>query len=319
MTSEIIHGGTTSQGQQPQLMASGLSALSRYVIKPLLASWSPLWLQRLVGVVAGLIFRSPPGVGQRNLRLAGLRTAQFTADETAPQRTILYLHGGGYVMGGVASHRKLAGWLALKTKSTVYLPEYRLAPEHPYPAALEDAVAAYQALIEQGINPHHILIAGDSAGGGLSLTTAIAIRDRAIRSPAALVLLSPWVDASLSGSSIKTLAAQDDLLSEDWLAFAAQAYALDPPTGDRHTSPLFAQLEQLPAMLIQVGRKEILLDDAHRLHGQAQAAGLQSRLQEFEGAGHVFQLHAGRLQNADLALERIAEFTDFVLAEHSSS
>lgn len=192
----------------------------------------------------------------------------------------------------------------------IRLPEYRLAPEHTNPAAIEDVVTVYKALLAQGQNPKKLVIAGDSAGGGLSLITAIAIRDAGLPLPAALVLLSPWVDLSLSGSTMKTHATQDAMLSEDWLTWCAKNYCRQKSLTDPTCSPLYSDLTGLPPILIHVGTEEVLLDDAKRLAKQTEKYGIPTNLKVYDRVGHVFQFHAGILNESNDSIERIGQFID---------
>lgn len=220
---------------------------------------------------------------------------------------LLYLHGGGYTLGSPRTHRALASHLAAVAHCQVLLPDYRLAPEHPYPAAVEDAVAAYRFLLDH-VAPDRIALGGDSAGGGLALCTALALRDARLPLPRALVLLSPWTDLSLSGETIDRLDAVDPMLRRAWLQRAGDAYRGDVAATDPRVSPLHASLDRLPPMLIQVGSDEILLSDAQRLADKARAAGNDVRLEIEQGYWHDFQVHAGVLDAADAAIRRIADF-----------
>lgn len=285
-----------------------LRALTRFGVKPMLSPRIPVWLQRQTGTLSALILRTPRHIEVARRRLGGNDALAITPTRHAQGLGMLYLHGGAYVMGGFGSHRKLAGWLAQSTRARTWLLDYRLAPEHPCPAALEDALAAYRELLDEGQDPARLIIAGDSAGGGLTLATAVAIRDAGLPLPAALILLSPWVDLTQSGATITTHVARDAMLSPAWLYFGAAAYAGNRSAQDAACSPLNADLTGLPPMLIQVGSEEILLDDARRLKAAAIGAGVDAELHEYGGGGHVFQFHAGQLPVADRALEDIARF-----------
>jgi acetyl esterase/lipase len=222
-------------------------------------------------------------------------------------RVLLYLHGGGYTIGSPRTHRALTSHLAAAARCQVLVPDYRLAPEHPYPAALQDTLAAYRCLLER-FAPEQIAIGGDSAGGGLTLCTALAIRDAGLPMPRALVLLSPWTDLGLSGETIDGLDAIDPMLGRAWLQRAVDAYRGDLPASDPRVSPLHASLHGLPPMLVQVGSDEILLSDSRRLVEKARAGGLDVRLEIEPGYWHDFQIHAGVLDAADAAIGRIADF-----------
>jgi len=223
------------------------------------------------------------------------------------RRIVLYLHGGGYTLGSPKTHKALTSHLAATARCQVLVPDYRLAPEHPYPAALEDALSAYRALLDRYV-PGSIALAGDSAGGGLALCTALALRDAGLPMPSSLILISPWTDLSLSGSTIDSLDAADPMLGRFWLQRAGDAYRGSLAATDARVSPLHAHLDGLPPMLVQVGSDEILLDDSRRLVAKAHAAGLSAKLEIEEGYWHDFQVHAGLLDASDAAVRRIADF-----------
>ncbi len=257
-----------------------------------------------------LLYLGHVAIKQKKQTIAQVPTVHIQPKTTQSGRGILYLHGGGYVVGSSKSHAKLAAQIGHAAQAQVWLPEYRLAPQHPSPAAIEDVVAVYKALLAQGQDPKKIVIAGDSAGGGLSLSTAIAIRDAGLPLPAALVLLSPWVDLSLSGSTIKTHATQDAMLSEGWLTWCAKNYCGQKSATDPTCSPLYAELTGLPPVLIHVGTEEVLLDDAKRLAEQTEKYGIPTNLRVYDQVGHVFQFHAGILKESNDSIERIGQFID---------
>jgi len=240
----------------------------------------------------------------------GLRVTPVNAQAG---RVVLYFHGGGYVIGGPRSHGKLAAQIAHAARSETWLVDYRLAPEHPHPAALEDALGAYRWSSQQdGIG--RIVLAGDSAGAGLALAVAVSIRDLKLPPPLAMVLISPWTDLTLSGDSQRTHRDRDPMLRRAWLAACAAHYAADLPLESAALSPLFARLGHLAPMLIQVGSEEILLSDSERLAERANQAGVCVRLSRYEGMWHDFQVHAGMLPEADQALAEIGAFIDRCLA-----
>lgn len=228
--------------------------------------------------------------------------------ENPSDHTILYLHGGAYCLGSPATHRAMLSHLADRSAARIYAPDYRLAPEHPYPAALRDALSSYEGLLQQGIQPGMITIAGDSAGGGLALATAHAIRNQGLPSPASVMLISPWTDLSLSGESFNTLKARDPILRRPWLDHCAHWYCDQFDRKDPGVSPLFSDHGNLPPILIQVGSDEMLLDDSLRLESSLREAGNKVQLHRFDGMWHVFQLHAGMLPEADRALDEISNF-----------
>lgn len=282
----------------------------RTTLRPALSPKTPIKLQRFCSDAASAIVLGPRGYKTKKQTIAQVPTVHIQPKTTQSGLGILYLHGGGYVVGSSKSHTKLAAQIGHSAQAQVWLPEYRLAPEHPSPAAIEDVVAVYKALLAQGQDPKKLVIAGDSAGGGLSLSTAIAIRDAGLPLPAVLVLLSPWVDLSLSGSTMKTHAAQDAMLSEDWLAWCAKNYCGHKSTTDPTCSPLYADLTGLPPILIHVGTEEVLLDDAKRLAKQTEKYGIPTNLKVYDRVGHVFQFHAGILNESNDSIERIGQFID---------
>ena len=230
--------------------------------------------------------------------------AQFGSKETV----VLYLHGGGYVLGSPTSHQGLAGLLANLAQARVFVLDYRLAPEAPFPAALDDAVAAYKALLDDGERPEKIVIAGDSAGGGLTISLMNALKAQGIPLPAAGVCLSPWVDLSFSGDSMQTNAKADSILCKQSLSWLGGQYLGDIAENDPQVSPLFADLNGLPPLLIQVGSDEVLLDDAVRLNKFAKKAGVDSTLEVWHGQVHVWQLMSRLIPEARQALHVVGTF-----------
>src|SRR5262247_3007190 len=221
---------------------------------------------------------------------------------------VLYLHGGGYVIGSPRSHRHLAAAIARAAGVQALLLDYRLAPEHPFPAALEDAVAAYQWLLAQGIESKRIVVAGDSAGGGLTLATLLVLRDRGLPRPAAAVCISPWVDLTNSGESYVTKADVDPIVTRDGIEGMTQAYV---GGGDRKApliSPLYADLRDLPPLLVQVGSDEVLLDDARGLGQRAKAAGVDVTVEEWPSMVHVWHWFLPMLDEAQRAIDVIGRF-----------
>ena len=223
-------------------------------------------------------------------------------------RVVLYLHGGGYVIGSPRSHRHLAAAIAGASGASALLLDYRLAPEHPFPAAVEDATAAYRWLLDQAIAPERIVIAGDSAGGGLTVATLLALREARVPLPAGGVCISPWVDLTCSGASYRTMAEADPIVRRAGVEEMALAYlgATSPRTP--LASPLFADLRGLPPLLIHVGRDEVLLDDAVQLAERARAAGVDATLDIYERMIHVWHWFLPMLDEAQTAVEAIGRF-----------
>jgi epsilon-lactone hydrolase len=283
-----------------------LSTTIRTLFKPVLSPRVPIPLQRQLVKSGGLISVPPRGIRSSRTKLREVPTLHYRGKDSSPDRALLYLHGGGYVLG-LTSHLRLAAWMCQASGAQTYMIDYRLAPEHPYPAALEDATAAYLALLEQ-YPAGNIVIAGDSAGANLALVTAIALRDAKLPPPAALGLISPWADLTHSGETMRTHAHRDPMIRQDWGSANARHYAGGMPLDDPRISPLFAELKGLPPMLIHVGSEETLLSDAERLAESAGIAGVAVQLHRYEGLWHDFQLHAGVLPEASQSIAEMGEF-----------
>lgn len=260
--------------------------------------------------MAGVFAAMPPPEGVKLQGVdAGGAHAEWTRAETADDETVvLYLHGGGYVMGSVATHRGLTSALSRATGGRVLSLDYRLGPEHPHPAAVHDATSAYRFLLALGIAPSSIAIAGDSAGGGLTVATLIALRDAGVALPAAAVCISPWVDLTQSGATMQTKAAEDPMVTREALQLMANAYLAGGDPRAATASPLFADLRGLPPLLIQVGTAETLLDDARRLAERAKSAGVDVVLEEWDEMIHVWHAFAAMLPEGRRAIDRIGEY-----------
>ena len=238
----------------------------------------------------------------------GVKSEWVTAPGADAGRAVLYLHGGGYVIGSINTHRDLAARISRAAKARVLLIDYRLAPEHPFPAAVEDSVAAYRWMLAQGLKPARISVAGDSAGGGLTVATLVAIRDAKLATPGAAVCLSPWVDLEGVGDSMKSKASVDPMVQRDGLLEMAQHYLAGKDARSPLAAPLYADLAGLPPMLIQVGTAETLLDDSTRIAERARKAGVKVTLEPWENMIHVFQVFAPMLDEGQQAIEKIGEF-----------
>jgi acetyl esterase/lipase len=238
----------------------------------------------------------------------GVKSEWVTAPGADPGRAVLYLHGGGYVIGSINTHRTLAGRISRAAKARVLVIDYRLAPEHPFPAAVEDSVAAYRWMLSTGLKPSRIAVAGDSAGGGLTVATLVAIRDAKLPVPAAGVPLSPWIDMEGLGDSMKSKAAVDPMVQKDGLLQMAAAYLAGKDPRTPLAAPLYADLAGLPPLLIQVGTAETLLDDSTRLAERARKAGVKVTLEPWENMIHVWQIFAPILDEGQQAIEKIGEF-----------
>ena len=245
----------------------------------------------------------------RPVDAGGVGAEWVAAGGARDDRAVLYLHGGGYVMGSFATHRKLAGDVSRAAGARSLLVDYRLAPEHAHPAAVEDAVRAYRWLLDEvGADPGRVAVAGDSAGGGLAVATLVALRDSGGPLPAAAVCVSPWVDLGCDAASYEGRATRDPIVTvgdlrrfRDWYLGGA-----DPRLPS--ASPARADLRGLPPLLVQVGDAEVLLDDASLLAERARAAGVDVTLEVWPDMVHVWHVFAGRVPESTAAVERIGDF-----------
>ena len=263
--------------------------------------------QRKFYDAAERIFALPAGIVVSEI-ICGGRPCELLKTEGRAKRALLYLHGGGYVIGSTRSHRHLISTITLAAESVALVPNYRLAPEHPFPAALTDAVAAYRGLQDQGWRPEQITIIGDSAGGGLAIATLLYLKGQGMDLPGAVVCISPWTDMTASGASYKTKAEIDPMVRVKDLEKYSSVYRGDVALCDPMVSPLFGDLAGLPPLLIQVGSDEILYDDASALHNHAKVAGCDSTLEVWDGMFHVWHWFGEYLDEASAASESIANF-----------
>jgi len=265
-------------------------------------------MARRRGAMEKAAFRLDADCTEEPVTAGGVPAEWVSAPGADAGRNVLYLHGGGYTIGSIKTHRCLAGWVSRAAKARVLLIDYRLAPEHPHPAAVDDSLAAYRFMLDSGVNPARAVVAGDSAGGGLAVATLLAIRDAKLPLPAAAVCLSPWVDMEGTGESMKTKADIDPMVGGASLGDMASAYlgGKDPRTP--LASPLYADLKGLPPMLIQVGTAEVLLDDSSRLAERARQAGVEVVYEPWENMIHVWQIFVPMLDESKQAVERIGEY-----------
>ena len=259
--------------------------------------------------IAGRLLPPTPAAAHAFTVDAGGVAAERIIPHAAPyDRHVLYLHGGGFIAGSPAVYRHLAWRIALAVGAQILSPDYRLAPEHPFPAALDDAVAAYEWLLAEGVEPHQIGLIGDSAGGGLAFSLLLRLRDAGRPLPAAVVALSPWTDLALTGASLRRNAKADPMLDVAELPRVARSYlaGVDP----RHpwASPIYGDLKGLPPALIQVGSDEILHDDAARLAARLDQAGGSALLEIWPRMPHVWHLFAPMLPEARRAIGHIGRF-----------
>jgi acetyl esterase/lipase len=252
--------------------------------------------------------QAPAGVTCTPVDAGGVSAEWSDADGADQGKVILYVHGGGYVMGSAGSHRDMTGRLSQAAGARVLSLNYRLAPEHPFPAPVDDSVAAYRWLLGQGIQASNIAIAGDSAGGGLALAALIAIRDAGEPMPAAGIGISPWVDMEGTGESMTTRAAVDPVVQKEGLLDMAKLYLGGADPKDPLAAPLHANLAGLPPLLIQVGDAETLLDDSTRITERARKADVDVTLKIWDEMPHVWHLFAPILPEGQQAIEEIGTF-----------
>jgi monoterpene epsilon-lactone hydrolase len=256
----------------------------------------------------------PPDVTVTAGTLGGVPTAEITVDGIEPRHVVLYFHGGVYVLGDASLAADLASQVGRRTQARVNSVDYRLAPEHPYPAAVDDALAAYQALLDDGVSPSSIVFAGESAGGGLTIATLVNARDHDLPLPAAAFVMSPYVDLTLAGATMQTRSEADPLLSREALQARVDDYTSGQDAALGLISPVFADLSGLPPLLIQAGTHEVLLDDAVRLAEQAATADVEVTLDITPQVPHVFQAYYPVLDEAATALDRAGKFLSGHLA-----
>ncbi|WP_420313246.1 alpha/beta hydrolase fold domain-containing protein [Streptomyces sp. YS-B37] len=251
----------------------------------------------------------PDDVRTRSVELGSVPAVEVCAGAAAPTGvTVLYFHGGAYAIGSAAASVGLVSEIARRTAATALSVDYRLAPEHPFPAAVDDALTAYRALLDRGVRADSVAVTGESAGGGLALALLLAIRDAGLPQPSSATVLSPWADLTQSGATMASRAEADPALTPEALQIRAADYLAGADPRTALASPLFAELRGLPPLLIQAGGREILLDDALRLAARAARADVPVTLQTFPGAPHVFQGFAPLLDEAARALDHVAAF-----------
>jgi acetyl esterase/lipase len=244
--------------------------------------------------------------------LGGVPVLEIGIDGITPEATLLWFHGGVYVLGSARTSAGLASDLARRARVRVISVDYRLAPEHPYPAALDDALAAYSALLGEGTDPPSIAVTGESAGAGLAAAMLVSAREAGLPMPAGGVLFSPYADLTLGGESMTSKAAADPAFRPDAFPVRVKDYAGSADPADPLISPVFADLRGLPPLLIQAGSNELLLDDAVRLAGRAAAGDVAVTLEVTPGVPHLFQAFAAVLEEGEAALDRVTEFLEAV-------
>jgi len=281
----------------------------RLLVKP--GNSPRVTIARLRERTARFARRAPmPPAGTETLRgeLGGIAALRVATPNANPERHILFLHGGGYVIGSPELYRHITWRFAAAARARVAAVDYRLAPEHPFPAALDDAAAAWHGLLDEGADPRRTAIIGDSAGGGLALALGLRLRDAAVPLPAALVVLSPWTDLALTGASLRRNAAADPMQNAADLPFAASRYLAGADPRNPYASPLYGDPAGLPPSLFQVGSDEILLDDAVRMAERMRRAGCAVALEIWPRMPHVWHVFAPIIPEALRAIARIGAF-----------
>ena len=293
----------------PMLMRLGARQLGRRVLDPGLP-WE-VQRRRLDQVTRGAPV--PRGTTVAETVMNGVRAEVVTSGGAPPERTVVHFHGGGYCVGSARTARTWAAHLSARAACRVVLPEYRLAPAHPHPAALDDARSVMSSLLGD-VAPASVVVSGDSAGGGLALSVLLALRNGSEKLPAGCILVSPWLDLSRDLREHPELVRRDVLLSPGWLEACAAAYAPRPDRADPAVSPLLAAHGGLPPLLIQAGSDELLAPDAERLAARASAAGVDVTYTRWPGMWHDFALQPGLLAAADSAVSQAAWFVETVTA-----
>lgn len=257
----------------------------------------------------------PKGFRSSPVDAGGVPAEWMEMPGVAQDRVFLLLHGGGYNAGSPRTHRGMGADLSRVAAARVLVPDYRLAPEHPFPAAVDDAVAAYRWLRDVGIPARNIIVGGDSAGGGLALSMLLGLREAASDMPRAAVLLAPWTDLTVSSDSYETLRDRDPIITREGLREAGLWYAGGGDPADPMMSPLFADLAGLPPMLIHAGADEVMVDDSRILAERARAAGIEVSARIFPGMWHVFHGSGTAIPEAHAAIEEIGVYVRALFAD----
>ena len=250
----------------------------------------------------------PGGVDYLEIDAGGVPALWAAPRGCAPDRVLLCIHGGGFISGSMYTHRKLFAHLAKAVGARALIVNYRVLPEAVHPAPVDDVLAAYRWLLDQGIDATHIVLTGDSAGGGLSITAQLRARQAGLPLPAAAMPLSPWVDMEVNGATMQSNRGKDVLFSQPWVYQMAKNFLSGASPQDPYVNPLYADLTGLGPIYIQVGDSELLLDDSRRLAERARRAGVDVRIDVFPDMQHTFQMAAGRAPEADDAIQRMADW-----------
>lgn len=292
------------------IRASLIQFVMRYTVKKQMAALEdPATVRGQAGSMGGKI---PDEVISETIDAAGVPAEWVRWPGSAEDAVILYFHGGGYVFGDPDSHRDIAWRLSRENGASVLVVDYRLAPEHRFPAAVEDATAAYRWLLDAGVKPERIALAGDSAGGGLAVSLAVNLKNLGLPMPSSMALLSPWVDLAATGESMQANAKKDAMLSPEAISRFASLYLGDSNPKAPLASPLFADLSELPPAFVIVGDTEVLLSDSTSLVEKIHASGGAAELSIWPGMPHVFPILAARIPEGKQAISAISVF----LREH---
>jgi acetyl esterase/lipase len=265
-------------------------------------------VRRRIAMLGRLVPRPPPGTQISHLDLDGVKAVRVATPHARDERHVLYLHGGGHVAGSPGLYRDFIWRIAAAACARVTIIDHRLAPEHPFPAALDDAVRAYRALLAEGCDPRRMALIGESAGGGLVLSTLLKLRDEGTPLPAAAVALSPWTDLALTGESLRRNAKADPMLRSDEAPLLAAYYLCGVDPRAPYASPLYGDPTGLPPTLIQVGSDEVLLDDSVRMAERMRGAGCEVELEICNRMPHAWQVWARIMPEAHAAVGRIGAF-----------
>ena len=287
-----------------------INFLMRHTVKPLLRRQGAEidLIRRRMGSDPSKMKTLPETIESSVVEIDGLKIERISSKSPTRTRALLYFHGGGYVLGASPGHRDLAAALAQMADLAVYLVDYRLAPEHPFPAAVDDALQAYQWLLEQGFESSQIILGGDSAGGGLAVSTLLNLKNLGLAAPAAAMLLSPWLDLSLSGASVETNEHADVVLSKSVLVAWADHYLQGRDALAPLASPIYGDLVGLPPVLVHVGSTEILRSDSEDLVDRIIEHDGSAVLKVWDDLPHVFQVLSGRLPEAKASLKLLADY-----------
>jgi epsilon-lactone hydrolase len=285
------------------------------VVQKLYGQTEVEWPDIRAGYMDGLdaLFPAVEGVSFARVELGGVATMEVTPEEVIDGRTMLYIHGGGYVHGGVKGYRGLIGRYASALKARIYAPDYRQAPDFPFPAPIDDVFSAYRGLLDKGVDPRSLVISGDSAGGAMVVTIMRKARDASIAQPVAGVAISPWANLTLSGESATVRDGIDPLCTSSFLKLLAHTFLAGELPTHPDVSPVFADVQGLAPTLIQIGENEVMLSDAIRLASHLSENRVRTSLEVWPGMFHVWHLFAGILPEADQALRNAARFLDDAL------